>query len=79
MDIIRKIIIGDNPKNAMAYYVGMSIGESEVCNIQFDERTFHMTGNICYVIYISTPDVGIMRWKKIDKCPVIVEYDCKFN
>jgi hypothetical protein len=42
--IIRKIIVGIDPKNAMAYYVGMPARKNDpnsgkVCAIVFDERS----------------------------------------
>lgn len=75
--MIRKIIIGINPKDAMAYYVGMKIGESRVSMIEMDERLFHNSGRMDYVIYI-TDDQGTMAWKRVSNMPVIVEYDCNF-
>ena len=36
MNVIRKIVIGPNPKDAMAYYVGMRAGGAKVIAIKED-------------------------------------------
>ena len=36
--LIRKIVVGRDPKNGMAYYVGMRAGSGEVSAIVEDER-----------------------------------------
>lgn len=77
MDLIRKIIVGQNPKDAMAYFVGMRAGEGMVTAIVFDERDYYKTGSKSYSIYIESHD-GTMLWKRIDDMPVMLEYDCKF-
>jgi len=45
--IIRKIIIGKDPKDAMAYYVGMRAGKGEVSAIVRDEKHLHRYGMPC--------------------------------
>jgi hypothetical protein len=55
MNLIRKIIIGQNPKDAMAYYTGMRVGEGKVVVIEFNERAYHKNGIISYCIYIEQP------------------------
>ena len=37
-NLIRKIVIGPNPKDAMAYYVGMKAGAGKVVLIEEDDR-----------------------------------------
>lgn len=37
MQLIRKIIVGQNPKDAMAYFVGMNVGNGRVSTIILDE------------------------------------------
>ena len=39
--LIRKIIIGKDPKDAMAYYVGMRAGKGNVSAILMDEEHLH--------------------------------------
>ena len=47
--IIRKIIIGKDPKDAMAYYVGMRAGNGKVSAIVRDERHLHKYGKNRYL------------------------------
>lgn len=75
--MIRKIIIGSNPKDAMAYVVGHEINGSIIKQIELDERTLALTGRSEYLIYIQNSE-GVMPWKRIEGLPVIVEYDCNF-
>ena len=42
--LIRKIIIGKDPKDGMAYYVGMRAGKGTVSAIIEDERHLHKFG-----------------------------------
>lgn len=37
--LIRKIIVGKDPKNGMAYYIGMRAGDGKVSAILEDDRT----------------------------------------
>lgn len=78
MDIIRKIIIGRDPKDGMAYFVGMKAGSGTISNIVFDEKEKSKNGDEIYHIYITDGEDTIVKWKKIVNCPVIVENDCKF-
>lgn len=78
MDLIRKIVIGQNPKDGMAYYVGMRVGEGKIVVIEFNERDYYKTGNKSYKVYIESKNEGTMLWKEISNMPVIVEYDLNF-
>jgi len=78
MDLIRKIVIGQNPKDAMAYYVGMRVGDSRIVVIEFNERGYYKNGERCYKIYIENPEHGTMFWKEIVNAPCIIEYDLNF-
>ena len=42
--LIRKIVVGRDPKDAMAYYVGMRAGAGKVSTIVDDERHLHKHG-----------------------------------
>tara|TARA_R100001163_G_C4921944_1_gene101766 strand:- start:216 stop:455 length:240 start_codon:yes stop_codon:yes gene_type:complete len=75
--IIRKIIIGKNPKDGMAYYVGMRAGGGEVSAIVMDERHLHMHGKTRYLVYLQRED-GQLLWKAVDEMPCIIEFDCNF-
>ena len=39
--LIRKIIIGKDPKDAMAYYIGMRAGGGKVSTIVMDGEQLH--------------------------------------
>lgn len=77
--LIRKIVIGKDPKDAMAYYVGMRVGRDggEVSTIVLDERHEVKHGKTRYLVYISQDD-NQMLWKAVDEMPCIVEYDLSF-
>jgi len=78
MQLIRKIIVGQNPKDAMAYFTGMVVGRSKVSDIIMDEEHMFRHGKKRYLIYINDPSEGTMLWKSIDDMPCVVEFDCKF-
>lgn len=75
--IIRKIIIGPNPKDGMAYYVGMRAGEKTVSHILNDEEYCVKYRKTRYLVYIEGED-GTFLWKSIDDMPCIIEYDLNF-
>jgi|TARA_R100001129_G_scaffold125811_1_gene88134 hypothetical protein len=75
--LIRKIVVGKDPKNGMAYYVGMRAGSGEVSAIVEDERHLHKFGKQRYLIYIENED-GTMLWKSIDEMSCVLEYDLNF-
>ena len=76
--MIRKIIIGRDPKNAMAYYTGMRIGDGEISAIVTDEQHLYKYGKKRYLIYIENRE-GILLWKSVDEMPCIVEYDLNLD
>ena len=75
--LIRKIIIGKDPKNAMAYSVGIKAGAGEVCAIVTDERHLHRHGKTSYLVYLEN-DEGQVLWKAVDEMPCLIEFDCNF-
>lgn len=75
--IIRKIIIGRDPKDAMAYYVGMRAGGGEVSAIVYDERHQHHHNKTRYLVYLQKDDAQVL-WKAVDEMPCIIEFDCNF-
>ena len=75
--IIRKIIIGKDPKDAMAYYVGMRAGDGNVSAIVVDDEHLHRYNKKRYLVYLQQQDSQVL-WKSVDEMPCIVEYDCKF-
>ena len=76
-NIIRKIVVGPNPKDAMAYYVGMRAGQGNVSAIMEDERSLYKYNVRRYEIYIEDDDSSVL-WKTIENQPVLIEYDCNF-
>ncbi len=76
--MIRKIVIGRDPKDAMAYYIGMRAGAGKVVAITQDESYLYKYSSIRYLIYTEN-DEGTMLWKAIDNMPCILEYDLKFD
>ena len=78
MELIRKIIVGQNPKDAMAYFVGQMTGDSVVDSIIQDERALALHGIRRYLVYIYNSEKGTMLWKTIDEMPCLIEHDCDF-
>ena len=78
MNLIRKVIIGPNPKDAMAYYVGMKAGRGKVSHIEEDERALFKHNIRRYNVYLQDEDSTYI-WKTIENQPVLIEYDCNFE
>lgn len=76
--LIRKIIIGPDPKNAMAYYVGMKAGDNKVSAIFDDDRLFHKLGLRRYLVYVEDNEGETKLWKVIDDTPTVIEFDLNF-
>jgi|TARA_R110000803_G_scaffold160781_1_gene224629 hypothetical protein len=75
--LIRKIIVGKDPKNGMAYYTGMRAGDGKVSAILEDERTLVKFGKKRYLVYIENEE-GTVLWKAIDEMPCMLEFDLNF-
>jgi len=76
--LVRKIIIGRDPKNAMAYYVGMNAGKGGAIDaIIHDDAYLHKFGKSRYLIYVKSEE-GTDLWKSIEEMPCILEYDLNF-
>jgi hypothetical protein len=75
--LIRKIVIGKDPKNGMAYYTGMRAGKGEISAIIMDEEHLFRYQKKRYLIYIESED-STMLWKAIDSMPCIIEFDLNF-
>ena len=77
--IIRKIIVGKDPKDAMAYYIGMRAGRGEVSAIIMDEKHLHVHGKSRYLIYFQdSDDQSQALWKAINDQPCMLEFDLNF-
>jgi hypothetical protein len=77
MGLIRKIIIGLNPKDGMAYYVGMRAGPREVSAIVLDDEYLHRYSRPRYLIYVEGEE-GTTLWKSVVDTPCVLEYDLNF-
>ena len=75
--IIRKIIIGRDPKDAMAYYIGMRAGDGKVSAIVMDEEHLYRYQKKRYLVYLQSND-GQVLWKSVDDMPCIIEFDLNF-
>ena len=75
--VIRKIVIGRDPKDAMAYFVGMRAGSGKVSAIVLDDEHLFRYSKKRYLVYIQNDD-GQTLWKSIDDMPCILEYDLNF-
>ncbi len=75
--LIRKIVIGRDPKDAMAYYVGMRAGNGKVAAIILDEAHLHHYSKTRYLVYLDVDDAQVL-WKAVDDMPCILEYDLNF-
>lgn len=75
--VIRKIIVGPNPKDAMAYYSGMKVGKGVVAHILHDDKHLTKYGKTRYLIYVEDEDSTAL-WKSIDGLPCVIEYDLNF-
>ena len=76
--LIRKIVGGKDPKNGMAYYLGMRAGTGKISTIIQDERHLHKYGKTRYFVYIEDEDSIQTLWKAIDNMPCMLEFDCSF-
>lgn len=76
--LIRKIIIGRDPKDAMAYYIGMRAGSGKVSTIVLDGEHLHRHNKKRYLVYMESEDGSQVLWKAVDDMPCIIEYDCNF-
>jgi len=75
--LIRKIIIGTDPKNGLAYFLGMNAGSGKVNAIVLDEKHLHRYSIKRYLVYIEKGD-DIMLWKCVDEMPCLIEFDLNF-
>jgi hypothetical protein len=75
--LIRKIVVGKDPKNGMAYYIGMRAGTGSISAIVMDDEHLFRYQKKRYLIYIER-DGSTMLWKSIDSMPCMVEFDLNF-
>lgn len=75
--LIRKIVVGKDPKDGMAYFVGMRAGGGKVSAIIEDASHLHKFGFKRYLVYVETEE-ETMLWKAVDSMPCLLEYDLDF-
>mgnify|MGYP003124825235 CR=1 FL=1 len=81
--VIRKIIIGRDPKDAMAYYIGMKAGANIVSTIidlclSRQVNHLHVHGKSRYLIYVQDEDEIQTLWKAVVDIPCMLEFDLNF-
>jgi len=75
--LIRKIVVGRDPKDGMAYFVGMKAGGGNVSAIVLDEEFLYRHGKTRYLVYIREDNAENL-WKSVVDMPCMIEYDLKF-
>jgi len=75
--LIRKIVIGPNPKEGMAYYIGMRAGSGEVSAIILDDELLFRKSIKRYLVYVEK-DGSPMLWKSVEEMPCLIEFDLNF-
>ena len=76
--LIRKIVVGRDPKDGMAYYFGRRAGAGKVSTIIQDDRYLTKHGKNRYLVYLEDEDNVQTLWKAIDGMPCMLEFDCNF-
>ena len=74
---VRKIIIGEDPKNGMAYYIGMRAGDGSVSAIALDTEFLHKFDTVRYLVYVLKNEETFL-WKSVNQMPCLIEYDLNF-
>ena len=78
MQLIRKIVVGPNPNDSMAYYVGMKAGQAKVCAIKEDDAALYRYNVRRYHVYLEYK-YSTYIWKTVENQPILIEYDCNFE
>tara|TARA_Y100001938_G_C8010980_1_gene390006 strand:- start:569 stop:811 length:243 start_codon:yes stop_codon:yes gene_type:complete len=80
MELIRKISIGPNPKDCMAYSVGQPVidGSYKITDIVLNDRVMHKTSVHRYDIWVEKNNERFL-WKSIENSTCIIENDLKFE
>lgn len=73
--VIRRIIIGMNPKDGMSFTAGQAMGPLTICDIIKDKNYFYKFGKIRFLIYVMKAKGGKILWKEFIDMPLTVEYD----
>lgn len=74
---IRKLIVGTDPKNGMAFEVGKEFNTPEgilkITEIVEDQSHYYFFGNVRYLVYVDKPDKSNCVWKYFERMSVCVE------
>jgi hypothetical protein len=75
--VIRKIIVGPNPKDdGLSYQLGNFGKHLIITNILEDVNHFYLFGRIRYLIYVKEGIKAESKlWKALENVPVTIEYD----
>ena len=78
--VIRRIIIGVNPKDGMSFSVHQAMGQLMICDIIKDKNYFYKFGKIRFLIYVvKGVSAEKLLWKEFIDMPVTIEYDTQQN
>ena len=75
--VIRKIVVGENPKDAMVYMVDSRAGKGRISSIIEDDHYLHKYGIDRFKVYIET-DEGNELWKVVTNRNITQEFDLNF-
>ena len=76
--IIRRIIVGVNPKDGMSFTHGQAMGALTISNIIKDKNYFYKFGKMRFLIYVTKERyTEESLWKEVIDMPVTIEYDSK--
>ena len=76
--VIRKIVLGTNPKDGLSFVVGNDRAKDsgeKISLILEDENNYHRFGVVRYWIYYKDKKGTEILWKSFTSVPVTIEYD----
>lgn len=78
--VIRRIIIGMNPKDGMSFSTGQGMGQLVITDIIKDKNYFYKFGKIRFLIYVTKgAAVEKILWKEFIDMPTMIEYDSQID
>lgn len=76
---IRKIIVGNDPKNSFAFELGKEYntpaGLVKIHEIEEDQSNYYFFGNIRFNVWIEKSNKEITIWKSVERLPILIEYE----
>lgn len=77
--VIRKIVLGTNPKDGLSFSIGQEIQKvgsgNKISLILEDENNYHRFGVVRYWIFFKTEKGEEVLWKSFSGVSVTIEYD----